>query len=866
MRRAHHHSFFAVSLLALVLAAGSVACGGPTDGAGGPSDGGESTTDGTASGSAGSAGKETGKGGEASAGQGNGGGTAEPDPELNAGEYTAAAFGYQEAEPAGFNPLGKARFNLLRLEETAFVLNGGDGGYQLDDAQHGLARSAYQTALAPITEQAVWAGSGNLDADGNAELVVVSRGASAVTVTMGDNAGKSPLGTTKSFTVPHGGAEAGAIKAALGDFDGDGKAEIALAVSAGQAGWVRVYDDADAGFGLIKEVSSRASGHGDYDLTSGNFDGDEQAELALLKLGSGTDDVSLSVLDDAQSGFAELSQLPASALLPKPGMGSDKSKWHSGGIVRAGNVDGDAQDELYVFLTQQDFGPDGSSPIIQSRLYDDAGKTPQLVAEPGKFSELKYAQRSNERPLDAAFADLDGDGVDEIYWMHLGSDKNTFAWYLSQWRPSANGPTWNQNVSYEKLDTAYNADALGRLTVISGDELAGETLVLAMKNTGTDSPLRTLRITGQGSTQANDVHQSFALDVPAIETTTIDYPSSSVPLVVGGDFDNDNLQVRYTGNRWQSLASPRPLAVLSAPPLNAAMGQGEEDSGTAFGKEAMRGSASTDEIGASYGTTMSFDSSSLTDLLGGPLGGLASASVSSSLERAFSSSKTTTTLVTTGTSYAAAYPDDCIVFQGVLHMSYEYEVTTASDAALLGHKLTIDVPVAAKTYKWTLDFYNEKLAPGDVRIGAETLSHVVGDPSSYPSAAERDALLGQYAGWKSDQVAVGQGNGTNSVSISLENEVTNASTNTITNDDSWGVAVAGFGYSESRAVTGTTVYEVTVGAATNYEGVVGDIRSKTDYRERSYDFGLFVYQYQHPQGPRFQVVNYWTSNLGPAFK
>jgi hypothetical protein len=206
------------------------------------------------------------------------------------------------------------------------------------------------------------------------------------------------------------------------------------------------------------------------------------------------------------------------------------------------------------------------------------------------------------------------------------------------------------------------------------------------------------------------------------------------------------------------------------------------------------------------------------------------------------------------------------VFQGVLHTSYEYEVTTSSEPDAVGRKLTIDVPVAVKTYKWTLGFYNQKLGQDGVPIGAETLGHAVGDPASYPSAKDRDQLLGKYAGWRSEQVSVGQGNGENSVSISLSNETTTASTNTITNDDSWGVAVAGLGYSESRAVTGTTVYEVTVGAATNYEGTVGDILKSDDYLNYSYDFGLFVYQYQHPKGPRFQVVNYWTSNLGPGFQ
>jgi hypothetical protein len=865
MRRMLTTQFLAPSLLVLLAAAASVACGGNgasdqevaygaagVAGIGGNGAGSEHT------GNAAGGGRDA----DAAAGQGAG----PDDPRLNEGEYNVAAFDYQDTQPQGFNPLGRDRFHLLRLEETAFILNGGDGGFYLDDAQHGLTRSPLGSALVPANAQPVWSGSGNLDDDGNAELVLLSHGATAITVTIGDNDASKPLAKTRSFSVPHSGATAGAIKAALGDFDGDDRQEIALAATAGQAGWVRIYDDGSANFALLKEVMTSANGQGDLDLAAGNFDADAKSELAVLRVGSSTDDVSVSIFEDASQDFGLHNTIPAQALLPGAGAGNDYSRWLSGGIVRTGNVDHDAQDELYVLLSHQDVDPNGTGNVnVEGRVFDQLATTPTLLASPGVPNGENYPQKSLERPYDAAFADMDGDGVDELYTVHIGSDAPTYAWYLSQWLPSENPSSWNQTASYRKLDTGYNPIAFGRLAVISGDELAGETLIVALKNTGSEHPLRTLRILGEASVQADDEHQSFALDIPAAEPTAVSYPSSAVPLVAGGDFDNDNLQVRYTGNKWQSLASPRPIAVLAAPPLNAGINQGEDASGTAFGKEALRGSASTDELGASYGATMSFDSSALTDLLGGPLGGLASASISKSVERAFAYSETTSVIESYSTSYASAYPDDCIVFQGVLHTSYEYEVTTSSEPAAVGRKLTIDVPVAVKTYKWTLGFYNEKLGQDGVQIGAETLGHAVGDPASYPSAQDRDQLLGKYSGWRSEQVSVGQGSGENSVSISLSNETTTASTNTITNDDSWGVAVAGLGYSESRAVTGTTVYEVTVGAATNYEGIVGDILEGDDYLNYSYDFGLFVYQYQHPKGPRFQVVNYWTSNLGPGF-
>jgi hypothetical protein len=101
------------------------------------------------------------------------------------------------------------------------------------------------------------------------------------------------------------------------------------------------------------------------------------------------------------------------------------------------------------------------------------------------------------------------------------------------------------------------------------------------------------------------------------------------------------------------------------------------------------------------------------------------------------------------------------------------------------------------------------------------------------------------------------------VSIDRSTEQANASSTTITNADAWGVSIAGAGYDSSTAVSGTGIYEVTVGAATSYEGTIGDIKKSADYAEFHYDFGLFVYEFAHPAGPHFQVINYWTSNFGP---
>lgn len=787
--------------------------------------------------------------------------TPEDDPELNAGEYSAAAFDYQATQPLGWHPLGKDRFNLLQLEETALVINGGAGSFVIDDGQHEHTQSALSAAVTLDTASAIWAGSGNLDDDGHAELVVINHSESGLHIAIGDNSESAALATALGFDAPNGGANAGAIKAAIADFDGDGRDEIAIS-AAGPLGWLRIYDDALAGFALLKE-STLSQDQADVDLAAGNFDTDAAAELAVLRIGKGADDLDLRVLDDTAHDLASLSNVLAGDLLPDPGMGDEDSVWLSGGILRAGNIDADEQSELYVLLSQQDVGDEGSGGLrVMGRVFDDVAAVPTVVATP-QVSDMPYPTASLERPYDAVFADMDGDAVDELYLLHLGSSEPDFAWKMTQWIPSGNASNFSTQANYTLLDDGYNPVSMGRMTVVDGDGLVGESVVVALKQSGSEFPVKTWRIDAEPVVVAEDTRSSFAFRIGAPTVTPGAYPSSSVPLPVGADFDNDSLQVRYSGENWLSLSSPRPIVVMAAPPIKTGISQDPSRSTTAYGTQVSQGHSASSEVSTSYGTTLSFETSTLTSLFGS-FGGIASGSISSSLDSAFSSTNTQTKIQSVGTSFSGAYPDDCIVFQGVLYTSYAYEVTRASDPSVLGKRMTVDVPVAIKTYKWTLDFYNEMLADGDVAIGTETLGHTAGDPVSYPSAATRDQLMTGVLGWKSNQVSVGQGNGDNSVTIDLSEETSHGGTSTITNTDSWGIAIAGLGYDSSVAMSDSGAYELSIGTTTTYQGTIGDITDPSDYKQYSYDFGLFVYEFAHPAGPRFQVVNYWTGNFGPS--
>jgi hypothetical protein len=243
---------------------------------------------------------------------------------------------------------------------------------------------------------------------------------------------------------------------------------------------------------------------------------------------------------------------------------------------------------------------------------------------------------------------------------------------------------------------------------------------------------------------------------------------------------------------------------------------------------------------------------------------LLGASFSKTMANTLSLAGTKTELSTFTTSYAGAYPDDYVVFLGVLHHVYAYEVVTADDSEILGKRMTIDVPVAVKTYKWTLSYFNDIVEP-ELRIGPETLDHQSGDPASYPTPEDRTALLNHFGGWRTKTVTVGQGGGVNTATLELEVEGADLAARTITNDASYGLSVAGAGYDSSRSVSDSHVFVSIAGKSTSYEGTVGDIADPANYARYAYDFEMFVYNFEQPNGRRFQVINYATSNLGPGY-
>ena len=269
-------------------------------------------------------------------------------------------------------------------------------------------------------------------------------------------------------------------------------------------------------------------------------------------------------------------------------------------------------------------------------------------------------------------------------------------------------------------------------------------------------------------------------------------------------------------------------------------------------------SSESNEISVSASVTLSVEA-------GDPLG-IVEASASTTLKNELTKTHTETTTVSTGVKQVVNWsgePDDAVIFVATEYERYQYEVIAHDDPSQIGRLLTLDVPIQTNTFKKSVAAFNEQNGD-EPDIGDETFMHTLGDPGTYPTPTQRDAILAEHPGWAVPHpgdplFAVGEtsGGGTE-LSLSIAEEASQAEATSLGVETSAGFQVGGVGAEVTVGVTSTNIYEISVAEATEYGGAVGDIAS-SDYADKHYDFGMFVYAFTRNDGVKYQVIN-WAVN------
>jgi hypothetical protein len=236
------------------------------------------------------------------------------------------------------------------LDEIVVGFGSGGAGWiaVLDDAQHDYALLKWIQVDWPSYNDAngsVFPAVGDINGDGRAEIVAgLGTGASGFYEVF-DNAGGdyAALGWGQVAWSDYD-ALNGETHPAVGDVDGDGTAEIVLGLGTGGAGWMQVVNYTEDGIvpraWLQVDWPAYDDANGATWPAAGDLDGDGRSEI-VVGLGSGSMGY-LEVLDDETNGFAPLRWIP----LGWDSYGSANGETHPA----VGSVDGDAAAEIVIGL------------------------------------------------------------------------------------------------------------------------------------------------------------------------------------------------------------------------------------------------------------------------------------------------------------------------------------------------------------------------------------------------------------------------------------------------------------------------------------------------------------------------------------
>lgn len=622
------------------------------------------------------------------------------------------------------------------------------------------------------------------------------------------------------------------LSSTKGDTDGDGYDEILLVDDK------TVYLlDVDGQGALCTIAGQKTYATSVSSVAAGDCDGDGKAEFVVCCRRPDTvGDASFSVYD---SNF--------NACITSP-----EYNYISGAYFNEacfGDFDGDNIDELCVASASGD---------ITARLYNlDTGDS--LAQKNTITHNINWLGGQNTGTTDAfricpRAVDINGDGLDELHLegnvYNTPMTSSTLYWIMFEgWNTAHTGDDSIIDVAVGDVDC--NTDSAG---VSDGCE----DLVFVSSNAGPGT-VATVQVIGLDSSKKVVAKKSdLAIGVGA-------NPWTSVAIAVG-NVDNDSSRVKYVKHEL-TYTDPVVLAVLVSPPFyrtvadkDGAYAGGYPNWTTYFGRSASTGNSDSTSVGFSIGASLDFEQD--LSVFGVKIGSVkASVAFTNNTNWEWNTSYT----VSQSVQYNCVGGEDKVVFTSVPMDTYSYEVLYSTDPSdKVGGILKINIPRKFDTYMTTREFYNENNgALAD--IDSTVVAHTIGDPSTYPTKAQKDALLGTYGGYQTDSaksVAQGSNNATTGI-IGLDITVESGKEETVSCDfdvtASAGAGVGGWTAMVSAGFNTGFSYTTSTTAGSQFGGTVGYLPTAY-YNDSKYKYssGLFIYPYNDTRSLRkYWVVDYW---------
>ncbi|MEL6713151.1 MAG: VCBS repeat-containing protein, partial [Planctomycetota bacterium] len=682
---------------------------------------------------------------------------------------------------------------------------------------------------------------GDVDGDGLEEIVTVYMNGGEVRVFVVDDEAQGFAQTDfQPLFIP--GVTNVTIEA--GDFDGDGDDDLALGLSIDDSdGRVSFLRRNAAGtwdsFGRVLELLPVGVGVTSVlDLSAGNADADGGEELLVsMNEMSGSnytpDGVTRwTLLDDADSGFATLRAFDLMQGLDQ----NNTLRTSEFCSVLLGDVDGDDLAEVVLTgMTEYERRCNGWGNFFQAFDLENGS----LDAIGGHYDFFFWDNCNSPADprmhyLFSGMADFDDDGRPELFVNQ------------TVYRSFADAAPWTEATELSLSEDAYWSQNehghrnLNTMDVAVGDFDGDARDDIAIYRQDEDR----IEVWGIGELQSSTTLNR------TVDTSFHNSQDPIQPRLVAANVDMDSAVLKYDDAEHQLVfTSPIVIAALAAAPYRSGIDQNLDGCYTAFGNTTSGSQSSEFSVTftASASVGLSADGGALTQ---------SSAELKETLTveaRAFVNHTYTlseTILYTTGPA------EDTVIFTSVPIDLYKYRILSHPDPDLIGDEVVVRMPRTPVTLQAERGFYNRTIEGVGPRIDASVFQHAIGNPDSYPTRSQRNALLAG-GGLQTSLASVGQGAGSTELTLDVGTEI----------------GVGGsleIGYERSVEATAATVlvgasigasvgaeFQVTSGSSTTYTGSVGSIGA-ADFAANAYQFGLFTYVHRDPgTGVEYEVLNYW---------
>lgn len=680
------------------------------------------------------------------------------------------------------------------------------------------------------------------------------------------------------------------LRVAGGDFDGDGRDELAIVVARQPLDGVfdtpiglYLIDDAMADFAVIDEHSlTFSASFGEPYITLGiesfHADHDDRDELAVVVNESqlyaptpGNYASHFFVYDVSNGSLEEIASGPITATV-----------YDSDGLPRTATA-------VITSITTEDLNDDsldelifaGFEEIVESCKYQDEdaginkGSKYLLVAYGGRYNDFapiragaseveppncKY--ESSSEPYIMRFAhvnalDFDGDGDMDIQINDMVLDEIP----LKDWSDSLIANITDITLIYGPDTNRPYYDRSESIITVSDQTGDGVKDIIALYHEANDNEPY-IKIYSWDDEAENGYRLATRI---LVEEDDLQYKN---PIIVPMDVDNDKVALlQYTGEYFMDITEPMVLAVIASAPCKRDIGQDSCYSSW--------GSSQTGAVGRSFSVEVYGSAGAGAGAAGvGAFGKwLAKVNASASLETSSSYELSKSQTFSTGPL------EDGVVFTSIPVDRYFYELIrdNTDRAGTLGQRIEIRLPRTPDMRIVELTYYNSSITADAEQIDDRVFNHIPGDPFTYPDTEEKDdqlevhqsivqdyrenvqrtegfELLPAERGLEVGPVLVGQGGG--ATELGLEYTETVGAANALAMGFSFEAEML-FGAAVSWEVGiefGSTI-TVSHGDSTLYSGSVDSIDPHF-YATNLYRFGLFAYL-QRLGDQEIEVLNFW---------